>query len=69
MPQTTIWHVRIACWIPQATNTHSQYVVLIALPLQQRLHERASTPRYTYIVCLLYRQMHICYEFNVSPYL
>jgi hypothetical protein len=25
----------IACWIPKATNTHSQYVILIAFPLQQ----------------------------------
>jgi len=22
----TIWHIRIACWIPKATNTHSYYV-------------------------------------------
>ena len=25
-PQMTIWHMRIACWIPKATNTHSEYV-------------------------------------------
>ena len=23
-PQTTIWRMRIACWIPKATNTHLQ---------------------------------------------
>jgi len=28
-----IWHVRIACWIPKAKNTHSDYVVHIALML------------------------------------
>ena len=39
--------MRIACWIPKATNTHSQYVILIAFPLQQWLHERASVLRYT----------------------
>jgi hypothetical protein len=22
----TIWHMRIACWIPKATNTHSENV-------------------------------------------
>ena len=22
----TIWRMRIACWIPKATNTHSEYV-------------------------------------------
>jgi hypothetical protein len=37
------------CWIPKATNTHSQYAVLITFPLQQRLHERTSTLRYTYV--------------------
>jgi hypothetical protein len=34
-PQTTIWRMYIACWIPKAANTHSEYVILIALPLQQ----------------------------------
>jgi len=24
-PQTTIWRMRIACWAPKATNTHSEY--------------------------------------------
>jgi hypothetical protein len=27
-PQMTIWRVRIACWIPKATNTHSGYATL-----------------------------------------
>ena len=34
-----IRHMRIACWIPKATNTHSEYVILTAFPLQQWLHE------------------------------
>jgi hypothetical protein len=50
-PRMTMW--RIACWIPQATNTNSQYVILIAFPLQQWLYERASLFRYTYIACLV----------------
>jgi len=25
-PQTTISHIRFACWIPKATDTHSVYV-------------------------------------------
>ena len=29
-PQMAIWRMRIACWIPKATNTHSEYVTLIA---------------------------------------
>ena len=40
-PQMTIRSIRIACWIPQAKNTHLEYVILIALQLQQRLQERA----------------------------
>ena len=36
----------IVC-IPTATNTHSEYIILIAFPQQQRLQERASILRYT----------------------
>jgi hypothetical protein len=25
-PQMTIWRMRIACWIPKATNIHTQFV-------------------------------------------
>jgi len=35
--QLAIWRVRIACWIPKASNTHSELVILIAFPLQQWL--------------------------------
>jgi len=44
------WTMNIAYWIPKATNTHSEYVILIAFPLQQWLHERASILRYMYTV-------------------
>jgi hypothetical protein len=30
-----IMRMRTACWIPKATDTHSEYVILTALPLQQ----------------------------------
>jgi len=36
------WHMRIACWITKATDTHSEYVIIIASPRQQCLRERAS---------------------------
>ena len=45
--------MRIACWVTKATNTHSQYITLIALPLQQQLHESPSMLRYTCIACLV----------------
>jgi len=41
-PQRTKQSMRIAYWIPEATNTHSEYVILIDFPLQQWLDERAS---------------------------
>jgi hypothetical protein len=28
-PQMTIRHMHIACWIPKATDTHSEYVILL----------------------------------------
>jgi len=34
--------MRIARWMTKATNTHSEYVIFIAFPLQQWLHQRAS---------------------------
>jgi len=51
-PQMTTWRMRIACWITKATNTHSQYVIIITFPLQQWLHERTSMLRCTCIGCL-----------------
>ena len=45
----TIWRMRIAYWVPKATDAHSIYVILIAFPLQQWLRERFSMLRYTYI--------------------
>jgi len=45
----TIWRMCIVCWIPKATDTHSECVILIAFQLQQWLNEWASMLRYTYI--------------------
>jgi hypothetical protein len=49
-----IWRMRIAFWIPKATNTHIQIVLtLIAFPLQQWLLEHASLLRYSTLPVLL----------------
>jgi len=40
----------IEFWIPVATNTHSEYVVLIAFPLLEWLQESVSFLRYTFII-------------------
>jgi len=45
----TIWRMLDA----EATNTHSEYVILITFPLQQWLHERALMLHYTYIECIV----------------
>ena len=37
-----VWRILHLCWITKATNTHSEYLVFIAFPLQQWLYERAK---------------------------
>jgi len=44
-PQITIWY--------RAKYTHSEYVILIAFPLQQWLHKHTSMLHHTYIDCLV----------------
>jgi len=53
-PQMTTWPMGFVCWITKATNTHPEYVILTAFPLHQRLQERISMLRYTYIACLVH---------------
>ena len=48
--------MRVSCWIPKATDAYLEYVILVALPLQQWLRERASIFLYTYIACLVLQQ-------------
>ena len=55
-PQMTIWRMRIAFRIPKSTNTHLECVIVIAFPLQQWLHERAS---------VLYVPCRSCYNVDV----
>jgi hypothetical protein len=48
----TIRRMQILCWLPKATNQHTEYVIPIAFPLQHWLHERISMLRHTYVVCV-----------------
>jgi len=48
-----IWHIRIECWIPEARDTYSEYVICIAFPLQQWLDESTSMLRHMYMACLV----------------
>jgi len=52
-PQMAIWWMCIACWLPKATKTCSEYVILIAFARQQWFHERSSMLRYMCITCLV----------------
>jgi hypothetical protein len=65
--------MHFACWITKATDTHSEYVILIAFTRQQWLHERASMFR-LYVRCyyvvvlgmriIFYTQsVHVCTTF------
>ena len=49
----TMWGVKYRMLGITATNTPSEYVILIAFPLQQWFRERASVLLYTYIDCLV----------------
>jgi hypothetical protein len=71
--QMKIWSMSFTCRIPEATNAHSEYVILTAFPLQQWLHERASMLRYRYIACLVkttvkVRSHGVIYTKNLQPY-
>jgi hypothetical protein len=55
----------IACKIPKTTNTHSEYGMLVALPLQQWLHELAWSYVYTYNVCLVRRMIFIYFTRDI----
>jgi hypothetical protein len=53
-----MWRTRIACWIHNVTNTHLEYVILIAFPLQQWLQKHTSMSRYKYTACLFIYMVH-----------
>ena len=47
-PQTTIGRTHFACWITETKNAHSEYVTIIASPLQRWLHEGAVVTLYVH---------------------
>ena len=48
-PHMIIARMHFACQITKAADTNSEYVIVIACPQQQWLHECASVLRFTYI--------------------
>jgi hypothetical protein len=59
--QIKIWRMRIAFWIPNATNTHSKCVILISCQLQEWLHASVCILVYIYIAHFVYsaHRMHL----------
>jgi hypothetical protein len=49
------WRMHFACWITKATYKPSEYVMIVAFPRQQWLHERAPLLPYAHIACLVGR--------------
>jgi len=69
-PQMAIQRMRVACWIPTAINTTSEYLTLIAFPQQQWLHKLASMLHYTYISFLfLYRRRNFSVRYELNLYI
>jgi hypothetical protein len=56
----TIRRMRIACWVPKATNTHSECTIIIAFPSQQWFHKRAWMLRYSACRCISETQCAYC---------
>jgi len=51
-----IWRMRFACWMIEATNTHSEYVIRIVCPQQQWLCERTLLLRLPVLLTIGTRQ-------------
>ena len=66
MPRMTTWRMRVACWIPKTTDTHSEYVIITAFPLKRWLQERASMLRHTYIAFLVISKLKIVQDIHLS---
>jgi len=56
-PHKIKWLMRTSCCITKATNTHSEYVILIDFPLQQWLHDASQCYVVTCIASLVLLEM------------
>jgi hypothetical protein len=48
-----VWSMSIACWIPKAKITPSEYAIYHCFSTATMIYERASMLRYTFIALLL----------------
>jgi hypothetical protein len=45
------WRMRFSCWISNATDTHLEYVILIASPRQKMVAQKRLSVTLYYIAC------------------
>jgi len=64
--QMTVRRMCISCWMPRATDTHSQYVILIAFPIQPCLHQHASVLHYTILAVLFFQYRRLFEDRNAK---
>ena len=64
-PHVTIRRPHIAWWIPNGTNTHLEYVVLTAFPLQQGLEKRPIVTLYVKCLSCFWIEGVLKFESNV----
>jgi len=55
-----MWHLLIACWITEATNTVSEYVILVALLWQHWMHKHTSVLYFMYAAYLVSDVLPVC---------
>ena len=36
------WHMRFLCWIPKATDAHTEYAIIVSIPQQQCWRQHSS---------------------------
>jgi hypothetical protein len=69
-PHMTVRGMRISICIRKATNTHSEYVIIIsALPLQQWLHKHASVLRHSTLPVLFSVLTSLCSNAHLAELL
>jgi len=58
--------MQVACWVTEPTDTHSEYVMLIAFPRQQWLDKCASISLYMHCLSCLKDFNNHCYN-SLNP--
>jgi len=64
-PQMTVWRMCTACWIPKATNTHSEYVKTFFIDTNLIHNFLFKLHKITYVIlCNLYKKL--CIQVGIN---